>query len=144
MTVPERMQLYNLLTRMGPANVFTPEFLAQIETREPRERELATFAATPRAATLNRTLAYEWKYILADNDLPKVSGTATLGGVDVGFPLLDDRLLDFSLALPPDLKVRGRKLRYFFKEALVGFLARRNHRQDKARLRAAIRGVAFA
>lgn len=122
MAVPERMQLYNLLTRMGPANVFTPEFLAQVETREPPERELATFAATPPAATLNRTLAYEWKYILADNDLPKVTGTATLGCVDVGFPLLDDRLVEFSLALPPDLKVRGRKLRYFFKEALRGFL----------------------
>ncbi len=71
--VPGRMQLYNLLTRMGPANVFTPEFLAQIDTHEPHRRELATYAAILPAATLNRTLAYEWKYILADNDLPKVT-----------------------------------------------------------------------
>jgi asparagine synthase (glutamine-hydrolysing) len=120
--VPGRMQLYNLLTRMGPANVFTPEFLAQVDVAEPHRRELATYAATPPASTLNRTLAYEWKYILADNDLPKVTATASLGGVDVGFPLLDDRLLDFSLGLPPNLKVRGRRLRYFFKEALRGFL----------------------
>jgi asparagine synthase (glutamine-hydrolysing) len=116
------MQLYNLLTRIGPTTVFTPDFLARVDTREPHRRELATYAALLPAATLNRTLAYEWKYVLADNDLPKVVGTATLSGVDVGFPLLDDRLLDFSLALPPDLKVRGRKLRYFFKEALRGFL----------------------
>ena len=122
MPVPGRMQLYNLLTRLGPASVFTPEFLAQVDTGEPHRRELATFSATPPAATLDRMLAYEWKYVLADNDLPKVTGTATLGGIDVGFPLLDDRLLDFSLGLPPDLKVRGRKLRYFFKEALRGFL----------------------
>ncbi len=120
--VPGRIQLHNLLTRLGPANVFTPEFLARVDTGEPHRRELATYAATLPAATLDRTLAYEWKYILADNDLPKVTGTAALGGVDVGFPLLDDRLLDFSLGLPPDLKVRGRKLRYFFKEALRGFL----------------------
>jgi len=122
MPVPGRMQLYNLLTRVKPANVFTADFLAAIDDGEPHRRELATFAATPAAATLNRTLAYEWKYILADNDLPKVTGTATLGGVDVAFPFLDDRLLDFSLGLPPDQKVRGRKLRYFFKEALRGFL----------------------
>lgn len=122
MAVPQRLQLYNLLTRIGPETVFTPEFLARIDTGEPSRRELATFAATPRAATLDRTLAYEWKYILADNDLPKVVGTATLGGVDVGFPLLDDRLVDFSLGLPPDQKVRGRRLRYFFKEALRDFL----------------------
>jgi asparagine synthase (glutamine-hydrolysing) len=120
--VPGRMQLYNLLTRMGPANVFTPDFMAGIDAAEPYRRELATFAATPPAATLNRTLAYEWKYILADNDLPKVRGTASLGGVDAGFPFLDNRLLDFSLGLPPEQKVRGRKLRYFFKEALRGFL----------------------
>jgi asparagine synthase (glutamine-hydrolysing) len=31
-------------------------------------------------------------------------------------------VLDFSLSLPPELKVRGRRLRYFFKEALRGFL----------------------
>jgi asparagine synthase (glutamine-hydrolysing) len=116
------LQLYNLLTRLGPATVFNPDFLAMIDRSEPHRSELATFAATPPAATLDRMLAYEWKYVLADNDLPKVTGTATLGGVDVGFPLLDDRLLDFSLGLPPDLKVRGRKLRYFFKQALRGFL----------------------
>lgn len=122
MPVPQRMQLYNILTRMGPATVFTQDFLAQVETGEPPRREMETFDKTPPADSLNRTLAYEWKYILADNDLPKVIGTATLAGVDVGFPLLDDRVLDFSLGLPPDLKVRGRKLRYFFKEALRGFL----------------------
>ena len=122
MPVPGRMQLYNLLSRVGPENVFSPDFIAAIDAAEPHRRELASFAATPPAATLNRTLAYEWKYILADNDLPKVTGTASLGGVDVGFPFLDDRLLDFSLGLPPDQKVRGRKLRYFFKEALRGFL----------------------
>jgi len=120
--VPGRMQLYNLLTRIGPSSIFTPEFMAGIDPTAPHRHELASFAATPKAATLNRTLAYEWKYILADNDLPKVTGTASLGGVDVGFPLLDDRMLDFSLALPPEQKVRGRKLRYFFKEALRGFL----------------------
>jgi asparagine synthase (glutamine-hydrolysing) len=122
MPVPDRMQLYNLLMRLGPATVFTPDFLARVDMDQPHHRALATYAATPPAATLNRTLAYEWKYVLADNDLPKVTGTATLGGIDVGFPLLDDRLLDFSLALPPEMKVRGRRLRYFFKEALRGFL----------------------
>ena len=120
--MPGRMQLYNLLTWMGPASIFTPEFLAGVDVTEPHRRELDAYSATPPASTLNRTLAFEWKYILADNDLPKVTGTASLGGVDVGFPLLDDRLLDFSLGMPPDLKVRGRKLRYFFKEALRGFL----------------------
>jgi asparagine synthase (glutamine-hydrolysing) len=40
----------------------------------------------------------------------------------VGFPFLDDRLLDFSLKLPLHYKLKGLKLRWFFKEALRGFL----------------------
>jgi asparagine synthase (glutamine-hydrolysing) len=45
-----------------------------------------------------------------------------LAGIEVGFPLLDDRLLDFSLKLPTSYKLKGLKLRWFFKEALRGFL----------------------
>jgi hypothetical protein len=52
------MQLYNLLTRIGPTNVFTPDFLARVDTREPPSAaSLATYAALLPAATLNRTLA---------------------------------------------------------------------------------------
>ena len=36
--------------------------------------------------------------------------------------MLDDELVDFSARLHPDLKLRRTKLRYFFKEALRGFL----------------------
>ena len=40
----------------------------------------------------------------------------------MGFPFLDDALLDFSLRLPTYYKLKGLKLRWFFKEALRGFL----------------------
>ena len=36
--------------------------------------------------------------------------------------MLDDRLVDFSLRLNPSLKLKGQKLRWFFKEALRDFL----------------------
>ena len=36
--------------------------------------------------------------------------------------MLDDDLLTFSLRLPVDYKLKGLKLRWFFKEALRGFL----------------------
>jgi asparagine synthase (glutamine-hydrolysing) len=59
---------------------------------------------------------------LAENDLPKVCGTAQLAGLTVGFPMLDARLVDFSLRLPTSYKLRVLRLRWFFKEALRGFL----------------------
>jgi asparagine synthase (glutamine-hydrolysing) len=45
-----------------------------------------------------------------------------MAGIEVAYPLLSDRLTDFSMALPPDWKLRRFKLRWFFKEALRGFL----------------------
>ncbi len=54
--------------------------------------------------------------------MPKVCGTTRLADLAVGFPLLDQRLLDFSMQLPPEYKLKGLKLRWFFKEALRGFL----------------------
>jgi asparagine synthase (glutamine-hydrolysing) len=67
-------------------------------------------------------LAYDWRYTLAETDLPKVRGTTQLAGVGVGFPFLDPALLAFSLRMPSHYKLRGLKLRWFFKEALRGFL----------------------
>jgi len=45
-----------------------------------------------------------------------------MAGIQVGYPLLADRVTDFSMSLPPDWKLRRFKLRWFFKEALRGFL----------------------
>jgi len=54
--------------------------------------------------------------------LPKVMHSCELAGVNVSFPMLDDALVAFSTTLPPELKVKGTRLRYFFKEALRGYL----------------------
>ncbi|MFG6416572.1 asparagine synthetase B family protein [Roseateles sp. DC23W] len=121
--MPDRMQSYNLLDRLGMAEVLTPAFLAAVDTDGPRQHQRATWAAGPHDASLvNQMLAFDWRYTLAENDLPKVVGTTGLAGVDVSFPLLDTRLLDFSLKLPTSYKLKGLKLRWFFKEALRGFL----------------------
>ena len=70
----------------------------------------------------NRMLGFDLKYTLEDNDIPKVMRSCDLAGVVARFPLLDDKLVAFSATLPPELKVRRTRLRYFFKEALRGFL----------------------
>ena len=49
-------------------------------------------------------------------------GSTALAGVQTRFPFLDHRLVDFSLGLPLSYKLKGHKLRWFFKEALRGFL----------------------
>jgi asparagine synthase (glutamine-hydrolysing) len=51
-----------------------------------------------------------------------VTHMCNLAGVDVAFPMLDDRIVDFSQRLSADLKLRGTQLRWFFKKALSDFL----------------------
>jgi len=121
--LPDRMQQYNLLLRLGPEQVLTPEFMAQVEAGDTLRQQRQVWQLPPGSpSTLNRMLAYDWRYTLAEADLPKVRGSTSLAGVAVGFPFLDAALVDFSLGLPDDYKLKGQKLRWFFKEALRGFL----------------------
>lgn len=120
--MPKRMQNFNLLTRLGLDAVLTADFRQQIDAAEPERHQREVYEACPPASLVNKMLFYDWRYTLAENDLPKVIGSARLANIEVGFPLLDDRLLDFSLKLPTSYKLKGFKLRWFFKEALRGFL----------------------
>jgi asparagine synthase (glutamine-hydrolysing) len=120
--MPARYESYNLLQHLGVGEVLTPEFQAAIDTGHPRQ--LLTEAHAPFAgdSLINQMLGIDLRFILADGDLPKVTHMCNLAGVDVTFPLLDDRIIDFSRQLPSDLKLRGTKLRWFFKQALLDFL----------------------
>lgn len=120
--MPDRLETYNLLARLGAEDLLAADFLASVDRMAPLAQQKAVYGASSARALVNRMLEYDWKYTLADNDLPKVLGATTLAGVQVAFPFLSEELVDFSLRLPPRLKVRGLKLRYFFKEALRGFL----------------------
>jgi asparagine synthase (glutamine-hydrolysing) len=120
--MPDRLNMYNLLLRLGVGEVLTTGFLEQVDIDSPAHQQRAVWAQAKTTHTLNRTLAFDWRYTLAESDLPKVCGTTRLAGIGVGFPMLSAQLLDFSLKLPTNYKLKGFKLRWFFKEALRGFL----------------------
>jgi asparagine synthase (glutamine-hydrolysing) len=110
-----------MLRQLGD-DLFEPAFLRAVDPAQPLAQQRTTWDACGAAALINRMLCYDWKFTLADSDLPKVRAATALAGVGVGYPLLSRGLTDFSLALPPDWKVRGTKLRWFFKDALRDFL----------------------
>ena len=95
----------------GPMDRARRRDLARVDLDAPARQQRAVWAQARTDSPVNRTLAFDWRYTLAENDLPKVCGTTRLAGVEVGFPLLDNRLLDFSLALPAKYKLKGLKLR---------------------------------
>ncbi|HNS59319.1 MAG TPA: asparagine synthase C-terminal domain-containing protein, partial [Nitrosomonas europaea] len=121
--MPHRMETYNLLAHYGFETVFSPELLAKIDTAQPALLIERTYQDVSHARSLiNRMLAFDWKFTLADNDFPKVVQACHLAGMEVAFPFVNDEILAFSLALPPEQKLKGTQLRYFFKQALRGFL----------------------
>ncbi len=120
--MPERTEAYNLLTRLGVARVCEPEFLAQVDPGQPIALLAGQWNNARAGTQINRMLALDLRFTLADNDLPKVGRMCELAGVEVAYPLLDDEIVAFSARLAPHLKLKGTKLRYFFKQALRDFL----------------------
>ena len=125
MPMPARYDKYNLVEHFGPEKMFTPDFLAQIRLDGPRASMASAYRLSEGQSLINRMLALDLKYAIADNDLPKVCRSCELAALDVGFPMLDDALVAFSTRLSPTLKLKGTRLRYFFKQALCDFLPRR-------------------
>jgi len=120
--MPARYDNYNLLERLGSEVVFTAEFLNAVDARQPRAMMEQAYNGAQAQSLINRMLALDLRFTLADNDLPKVTRSCELACVDVKYPLLSDSVVTFSSSLPPRMKLKGTRLRYFFKEALRGFL----------------------
>ena len=120
--LPDRLEAYNILHRVTLNTIFTPDFLCDIDPESPLRIMREVYSRTRSTSTLNRMLHLDWKQTLADNDLRKVNRMCELAGVEVQYPLLDERMVMFAAQLPDDYKVKGPKLRWFFKEALRDFL----------------------
>lgn len=120
--MPRRLETYNLLERFGADQVFESEFLRSIDRSEPGRLQDRAYNATNARSLINKMLALDHQFTLADNDLPKVTKMCELAGIEVAFPLLHDDVLTFAAHLAPELKLKGQRLRYFFKEALRDFL----------------------
>jgi len=122
--MPDRMESYNFLQRTPLTDIFEDGFLEMIDQTEPLNNVREVYNRTHSTSMLNRMLHMDLKITLADNDLRKVNRMCELAGVDVRYPLLDEAMVEFSGRVPPALKIRHLRLRYFFKRAMRDFLPR--------------------
>ena len=130
--LPDRFETYNFLHRTPLADIFEPEFLGKVDTEAPLANLREVYARTASGSAINRMMHLDLKITLADNDLRKVNQACQLAGIDVRYPLLDDRMLAFAATVPPDMQLKRTHLRWFFKQALRDFLppeitAKRKH-----------------
>lgn len=120
--LPDRLQTYNFLHQHHADEIFASEFLSAVNTAAPLDLQRETYLRPLDASTLNRMLYFDWQYTLADNDIRKVSHMCAVAGIEVTYPMLDEQLLNLSLNVPSRLKLKGNRLRHFYKTALTNWL----------------------
>ena len=119
--MPDRMQMYNLLLRLGVGDVLEPDFVARICVDAPARRGAPCGAgghrrcAEPQAGL--RLALHAGRERPAEGARRDAAGRRRRG-----FPAARPRTGRLLAALPADYKLKGLKLRWFFKEALRGFL----------------------
>lgn len=122
MSVPQNLEYFNFLNLLDRDAIFSPALLAATDQNEPDRRCQTLFDQPQNANVLDRMLYMDWKHTLADNDLTKVNNMCRLAGVEVVYPLLDDRLVDLALKIPAEIKLVPGDLRHLYKKAMTGFL----------------------
>ncbi len=122
MGLPLRMESYNFLHRTPLDQIFAADFIHAVDPSTADAALTEVYERTASDHYINRMMHLDLKFTLADNDLRKVGTMTEAAGIEVRYPLLDDRLVAFANHLPVDYKVRGQKLRWFFKEALTDLL----------------------
>lgn len=119
---PRRILSYGFFFSLPPEQVFEDGFLQQVSMDTWLAIPERHFSRAKADCELNRILYLDVKMTLADNDLRKVGGTAELAGVNVRYPLLDERLAELSGCVPASLKLKGFEKRYIFKQAMKDIL----------------------
>lgn len=119
---PRRILSYGFFLNSPPREMFEAEFLRELGTDDWLKIPEGHFHGARATSELNRLLYLDVKMTLADNDIRKVSGTAELAGINVRYPLLDDRLAELSGRIPASLKLKGFEKRFIFKQAMKDIL----------------------
>ena len=120
--MPDRLQTYNFMYRTPMKDMLEKTFLDTVDSGAHLNLMRETFFDGDERSDLNRMLFLDWKFTLADDDLRKVNRMCELAGVNVEYPLLADEIVEFSARIPSNLKLRGSRIRYFFKDAMRGYL----------------------
>lgn len=120
--LPARLETWNLLHRLGTAEILHADFRTAVEERGTFRRMQELWDSAPAGSTLDHMLYYDWQYTLADNDIRKVETMSRLAGVRVSYPMLHPDVVEMSLRVPARLKMPGTRLRDFYKRAMRGFL----------------------
>jgi asparagine synthase (glutamine-hydrolysing) len=130
--LPARLQLASLLQGYGPSNVFDPEFFAAIDSTAPAAAQEQAWWLAQARDQVNRMIALDMQYALADHALPMLARASCLAGVDSAAPYLQDGVVAFAARLDPRHKRGGDARGALLRSALGGPAPARTHPEGLA------------
>lgn len=120
---PERFFMYSLYSMYKRDEIFTEEFLRDIDAELPLKMINQCSAASNADNDLNRHMYLDTKLSLIDNDLAgKIGKIANILNITVRYPMLDTDLWNLGNEIPHYLKLKGLTKKYIFKNAFKDFL----------------------
>ena len=120
---PQRLTSYGLFNIIPLSQLLTDGMLEFLPSDyDPYEPVGLHYFKAPAQTELDRQLYIDLKLTISDNDLFKVTRMTQAAGVAVRYPFLDHHMAEFAALVPADVKMRGRQLRSFFKEAYADLL----------------------
>ena len=100
-----------------------------------RSRMMKEVYDSARAGSLiNRMLALDLKFTLADNDLPKVTRMCDAAGIDVAFPMLHESVVDFAGQASAGFQAAPHEASLFLQGGAARIPADGNPGQEEARV----------
>lgn len=127
----ERPFAGNLYGENAANGVFDPDFLKKVDLARPLNDIRSIIERAESSSDVQRMMHTDLQRTLSDNDLVKVQRMCERAGVDVVFPFLDDRIVEFAAGIPEQTLLPEGKLRGFYKSAFHDFLPRETIEKKK-------------
>jgi asparagine synthase (glutamine-hydrolysing) len=106
-------------------SLYTPAFRAALGDSHAEDSMLAFLAELPpQTNRLERMLALEQRFFLADHNLVYTDKMSMAAGVEVRVPFLDLELVEFAARIPSYFKQRGSEGKWVLKKAMEPYLPR--------------------
>lgn len=110
-------------SKSGLLELYTPEFRTTLGDQTAEQPMLDFLAPLPTTtAPLDRMLALEQRFFLADHNLNYTDKMSMAVGVEVRVPFLDLDLVEHAAKIPIGLKQRGRVGKWVLKKAMEPYL----------------------
>lgn len=109
--------------RSDRRSLYSSDFLARLGSSDAAAPMLDFLGPLPQSVPpLERMLALEQRFFLADHNLNYTDKMSMAVGVEVRVPLLDLELVEFAARIPSDVKQRGQVGKWVFKRAMESHL----------------------